>query len=545
VFGAFGVSLLLALTLVFAVTQQPASADLIDGTLQMVPVAAGTAVATGVCVGGGCEVAAVTGVIVGSAMVVGWGLHSMHAFGWGSGHTVETGEAAMYGSGLTNHVLLSQCCGHAPGYSPAPGSSLDPTPYIAIYPAWPWSASTAVTVGEKCVGTAPTFFNDTVTNGQTWGWGIYPCGTPNREWVRVWVGANAVDASTVDSSADPGADIKYENLATAAPDHKWRGVKICHGGGGDTTYTSYSAVFKEADSSLPDFPNTDCPAGTLATSYTVYEGDATGAGGPQVLTWTAPSSWANPSSVTYSDCLPGGSAAPCTVRLLKATPFGLYDCASGSVDCTDFDPSTSTTQQYQCQWGTHVMALDQCIALKQAPATTPVGSTTGTPQDVQAPASDGEAAPVGPQQSNASCIGQVTWNPISWVLKPIKCALTWAFVPDPATLSTQINGVRTAVAGSSLGAAYTPVNEVASAWGQIASGQSGGCLGPGFTLSVPGKTMDLNPLSACSSPMSNIAAITKASCAIGVMIGAVLLVVRILAGAFGVSVGGLGRGGDE
>lgn len=583
VLGALGVSLLLGLTLVFATTNEAQAFD--QGSVQIITTEAGTAVATGgavsACVASGvCEALAITGGVAVATGVAVYGVPRLFHWVFGSGHTVEEATvvspttSTQAGGGCWDYLngvsqTTSPCAKPYDGYGPfGPYGGSNPTTYTSIVVTGALAqaattgnvtASITITLGGSapptgrikaqlaCVDGSVASAQDLRAVG-TWT-ASSTFTVPASVAASGCVAHGGANAFRVDDTLGPGccgtvAGYALPTVAPGyevpAPQHKWRTVKICHGGAGDTTLTEYSALFREADTTLPVLPNPVCPSGTLATSYTVYEGDATGAGSTQILTWTAPSTWANPSTSSYGDCLPGGSAAPCTVVLLKATPQGLLDCQGGRVDCTGFNADTALDTDYQCRWGPHAVPLTNCRQL----ALTAPGSTSTQTDTTPA---DPENSPLTPGQSNGECFpsGWAAFNPVEWVLKPVKCALTWAFVPNPATLSTQIDGVRTAVAGSSLGAAYQPVSEISAAWSQIASGQSGGCDGPGFTLVVPGKTMDLHPLTACASPMSTLATVTKASCAIGLMIGTVLLVVRILAGAFGVSVGALGRGGED
>jgi hypothetical protein len=578
VLGALGVSLLLACVLVFATAPAPAAADdLIDGATQIIPAAGGTATLTGMCLASGvCEVGAVVAVTVGGAMVVGWGLHAMHAFGWGSSHTVEQATvvspttSTQAGGGCWSYLdgvaqTTSPCAKPYDGYGPfGPFGGSNPTTYTSIVVTG--AVAHAVTGGNVSATITITLGGSAPPTGRVKAQlacvdGSLASGQDLRS-VGTWTASSTfavpvalaasgcsahggANAFRVDDTLGPGCcgTVATYTLPTAAPlyevpapDHKWRAVKICHGGGGDTSLTAYSALFKEADSNMPDFPNPACPAGTLATSFTVYEGDAQGANGTQVLHWTAPSSWANPSSVEYSDCLPGGSAAPCTVRLLKFTPFGSYDCTGGHVDCSDFDPSTSSTDQYQCQWGAHVVGLDQCAALKTVTQTVTPPTSTGTPQDVQAPPADSETVPVATNhhQSNGACVGSVTWNPISWVLKPIKCALVWAFVPDD--IGHYADNIRAAADGTLITAGSDLVTQVQGAWsGMVGNADSGDCHGPTLNLPViPGQDpVTVKPLEACSGGVHAVATTTHTILTLGIAVGGAVVLINLLMSVWG------------
>jgi hypothetical protein len=306
-----------------------------------------------------------------------------------------------------------------------------------------------------------------------------------------------------------------------APDHKLRAEKVCAvpGGGTPTTVTAYSTTFKEADSTLPGMPNPLCPAGTRPSSYTVHEGDETGAGVNPILTWTAPD---YDTLVQYSDCLPGGSAAPCTVRLLKVTPNGTIDCARGQVDCTSFDPDTSLETDYQCRWATHVVPLSQCVGVPPSLPDAPPGGDDPFP------------APPDADDDVLECIGNVTWNPLSWVFQPVKCVLVWAFVPDD--MGGYYDQIEEAAGSTMIAKGATAISNVYQAGsGLIAAADTTNCAGPELGLPlIPGQgDFELRPLDACGGTMATIASTTKTVLSVGVVLGGGFALVSLLLAVWG------------
>lgn len=66
----------------------------------------------------------------------------------------------------------------------------------------------------------------------------------------------------------------------------------------------------------------------------------------------------------------------------------------------------------------------------------------GTGTDIVVPINPGTG--MGNPIDGEGCIGGWSWfNPIEWVLEPVKCALLWAFVPDSATLATAFDDFQT------------------------------------------------------------------------------------------------------
>jgi hypothetical protein len=156
---------------------------------------------------------------------------------------------------------------------------------------------------------------------------------------------------------------------------------------------------------LPPILAPACPAGTQRVGLTAPSVASDGTVVPDPLTWTAP---AVPDA--YVDCRPGGAAAPCQVTLVKVGPDGRTVNCTGTLACptprTGPDPDGST---YRCTWGPYPLPLADCDVVPTHP-------------------------PV-PRTEDGPCVVGWSWNPVDWVLEPVKCALTWAFVPSTAPLA--------------------------------------------------------------------------------------------------------------
>jgi hypothetical protein len=82
-------------------------------------------------------------------------------------------------------------------------------------------------------------------------------------------------------------------------------------------------------------------------------------------------------------------------------------------------PDGSTVE---CRFGPYLVSYSQCESIP----TEPTGPDAPTRSD--------------------NCVTDFSWNPISWVLEPVKCALHWAFVPSTAVAqgwTTRINNIKT------------------------------------------------------------------------------------------------------
>jgi hypothetical protein len=131
------------------------------------------------------------------------------------------------------------------------------------------------------------------------------------------------------------------------------------------------------------------------------------------------------------------------------------------------------------------------------------------------------------------------FNPASWVLMPIKCALSWAFVPRTATLSTLAGSAKTDLSTQGIGPMVTAVNANMS---KVGSGS--GCDGPAVTFSAVGIVKPMHPFSACSTPMSTLAGITNAMTTVAVIVGGGFIAVRAVGAGFGFNFS-MRRGGGE
>lgn len=91
-----------------------------------------------------------------------------------------------------------------------------------------------------------------------------------------------------------------------------------------------------------------------------------------------------------------------------------------------------------------------------------------------------------------------TWNPINWVLEPTKCALRWAFVPDPIKTDIAIANVRTAWMTHPPGSIVTALQPTISDLGS--SFTNGSCSGlPSMT--PPGTAAEVRL--PCEPPSGN------------------------------------------
>jgi len=165
----------------------------------------------------------------------------------------------------------------------------------------------------------------------------------------------------------------------------------------------------------------------------------------------------------YPDCFGAGGEwlDTCRVRVW----IGGNPCVAGMLGCNDPEEyhQDNPTIDWDCKWGPYTVDKSNCAPLKNhygaGPGTEVTLDPTGTPvtdPNLQEPevklalppwltdltdpfcvtsciVPEVPPDPEGPTQTQQNCLGAAfSFNPVNWVLVPVKCALTWAFVPENA-----------------------------------------------------------------------------------------------------------------
>lgn len=259
--------------------------------------------------------------------------------------------------------------------------------------------------------------NCNVPNGSGWDW--CPIGTLTR------LLKSAVSTQTVNLNK------VFDDNATGTITHKVKGDD-------GKTYTSTQSY--TGDPATVPYPPVSLPAGVLpATTELTWAGSD---GSPKVLQ--------PETQISYNEPVNGNSGT-----------LDLYDVATGKscyaegTGCADWakeqeertktavkvdtlgKTTTDPDQKVKCVWagsdGTLTeLEIGQCAALKD--------SFKAGNDSVTDPATDTKVQ-VSPKYDEspdfAQCVKEdVSWNPVSWVFVPVKCALNWAFKPSESTLRT-------------------------------------------------------------------------------------------------------------
>lgn len=203
-------------------------------------------------------------------------------------------------------------------------------------------------------------------------------------------------------------------------------------------------------------------------------------------------------------------------------------CQVGDARCLEW--SSHAQARLQCRWGPYSMPMSACSMLERAyqpngaamtdenidgdpstpPAPDPAPSGGSFPTEVPIPPDVPEPSDEVEIPGGTGCwpTGTARWNPLEWVLRPVQCALSWAFIP-PEGMGAELQEFRDIWNGSDL---KVYVDDVGGAGAEIAQGlesAESGCGGPTWTITLGGRDYAFRPLDACNPPMSTIAPVVK------------------------------------
>jgi hypothetical protein len=289
----------------------------------------------------------------------------------------------------------------------------------------------------------------------------------------------------------------------------------------------------------------------------------------------------------YPDCFSAGALGTCALSIKYKGDL----CDETMVPCRNWYARVlaGNVADFKCYWGAYAVPITSCrpIAdlyvpdsvvdpdtdLPTAPQPQPSPSTSSTagplpttgPNPTTSPTASGAPSPAGtrlptnnptpvptsipttppePQPNppgSEGCMDDVwTWNPVSWVLVPVKCALVWAFVPDGATVNAVRQSAGTAWATSGPGVMTTAVLGAVEPLGDIGSAESGAC---GLVVDFPPTGTTLHLLDACTEPMSTYAPWVKGFLTVVVIVNGAWFLLRVLTASLGLNLPG--RGGES
>lgn len=199
--------------------------------------------------------------------------------------------------------------------------------------------------------------------------------------------------------------------------------------------------------------------------------------------------------------------------LEKTVDGSVKSCNTWEVDCaqwwTQTSEGTSTTSPYRCTFGGNLVSLTECGPYRRtfdAPTTSPTITDPSTGQEVpwSGPATNPGTIADGVTGGGA-CGAAWSWNPVDWVLNPIKCA----FIPSTAKVTATQTAIATAWAPTVFGQLPIIVGDVFEA----PTGDES-CQGPHIYMDFAQywdgwPVVDWYPLNACEEPVSHVATLAR------------------------------------
>lgn len=317
-------------------------------------------------------------------------------------------------------------------------------------------------------------------------------------------------------------------------------------------------TFIEAESSgdYVKFPSCEAAGKGHGTGKTSITGLAPGTTVEQPL-WDSPAAPSDPATPLCDAARPTGG---CVLSVeLDGKP-----CETGNPECenwAEIQKNEPNNTRLKCRFGPYTLPMSACALLEKAyfPGGSPATeeNTDGNPDTSNW--NDPQGAPLAPQTPTQTTIGTVpggsgqpqpgsdeetmscfptgfaAFNPVEWVLQPIRCA----FTPKPDTQTQFTTRLQTRIAT----VGFAPM---ATAW--LAAyqdvGGGSGCSGPTVNFHMNGVSQTLQPFQACTAPMSTVAAISNGVATVGIVLFGGLAMVRAIGSAFGInfSMGGKSDG---
>ena len=202
--------------------------------------------------------------------------------------------------------------------------------------------------------------------------------------------------------------------------------------------------------------------------------------------------------------------------------------ATGNTVTLDNKDTTKTKPDmpYKCVWqsdGTSTeIAIGECTVLSNSFTESnqhegTVGSDPSNGEQINDPVDDPKPSD---KVDYAQCVAtDVSWNPVSWVFVPVKCALQWAFYPSQDNTETQMLKVQQKAGNSGIDQLPKAFN---ASFGALQNSFGQHCQGPEMHLNAFGHDLipSSHPFSVCDGtgleklPTFSRAAFIVLSCAV-------------------------------
>lgn len=251
------------------------------------------------------------------------------------------------------------------------------------------------------------------------------------------------------------------------------------------------------------------------------------------------------------------------------------ECVAGNVECenwTEIFRDANTSARVSCHYGPYIVSPDKCFIMERAytldgaPATkentdgdpgtvnftepngqqyqkpespTNPGTGTGTGTNTIPQAGANPSPNVEPSTDFGQCMGTGwSWNPVSWVMTPVQCALQWAFIPPRTRLDAATQSIQPRLDAKGIQPFITPFMANFGAIGGT------GCKGPAISLGAVGVNQTFYPFDACQEPLAPIASGVNAFFGLSIILQGGMSCIRAAAAAFGFNWGFGGKDED-
>lgn len=238
---------------------------------------------------------------------------------------------------------------------------------------------------------------------------------------------------------------------------------------------------------------------------------------------------------------PECSTGVCLLDLLVEGADDIYVSCFDLIDgCDGWWEDESKEDSYLCRYGTQKVSLAECAVYAGifAPGRADAGSPYADPATgvwsggQSSPAANNSAMTAtltDPASLTRSCEGTAVtgFDPVGFVMRPVQCALEWAFVPRPAVLPVTLAGTAEAWEGKPPAAIATVASTLTTP-----AGAGTGCSVP---IELFGVSADI--VNVCDGPMAALPIFSRLITSAFMVVMVFNLVRRQIAGMVGYNLG--------
>lgn len=470
-------------------------------------VAGADATVTADAVGAGAVCAAATAGTCAVAAVavagVAYGTYKLIHWAWGGHHTPQQGSAAVSGSTITltgNGYACGSCTistsawafaqnanGTAAGGATFSSSITNQFTFTVVVSNFSTADGASLGIWVQCNDGGTNSWGALGADGSYSG-GPVQCpnpGTYPTQWGAYDRTYHVIEGGGALSTVGAVTGVPATQPAPL-PQHTMKVQIQCLDGSGHVvqTVTMTSPSFDDSSSSIPDTPANPCGTGTIPGAGTVTE---TTTGQPDTPVESIPAPNLDP-------------ANPCSFVGAACRPTVMDNNVPVPLPINWDSTSNPRVNGYECEWA----VADYSTGTLTTDGG-PLSMTDCVAADPNPPTSKGPSGVGSGDGTHKGCMSAiVSFNPVDWVYVPVKCVLTWAFVPSNSSVETQTSALRNAWDS-------TPPGVMVGAAGRLfapfvdMSQSTGDCAGPlvAFDLNDPSQTLGSHHLAFHPFDMCN------------------------------------------